>query len=199
MQTKFFKSIYQMSSLKRSIIIWVLFQFVLWLVFAINYYLNPEAWNIVSSEVQTTSTSVWGGFLYIIGMNSILFFIIAIGNIFVRFGSITLGPIILLLQGIMIGYVAGTNSFEYPFVSVAEANLQFLRVGLWETTAYALICAVTMTKSLYIADSFPAKKWAEVRSLRDLNFSLTEKVIVIVSIILLITAAYIEAYLLYGL
>lgn len=198
MKTKSFKSIYQMGPLKRSIIIWALFQIVLWLVFLVSYYINTEAWNIVSSEVQTTSNSVLSGFLYIIGMNSILFFIIVIGNIFVRFGLITLGPIILLLQGIMIGYVAGTNSFEFPFINVVEANLQYLRVGLWETTAYALICAVTMTKSLYISDSFPAKKWIEVRTLREIRFSLMEKIIIIVSIILLITVAYIEAFLLYG-
>ena len=136
--------------------------------------------------------------LEIFGRNFFLLLLIVFGNLFVRFGAVTPGLLILLVQGILIGWVAGSNAFEYPFGSVLEANIQYLKVGLWETTAYALICGVTLTKSLYIADTFPAKTWSQVRKLKNLKFSTEEKLMALLSVILLATAAYIEAVLLYG-
>ncbi len=118
-----------------------------------------------------------------------------LGNVFVRFGPLTPGLVILLLQGIMIGHVAGANSFEFPFASVAEANIQYLKVGLWEITAYSLVCAVTLTKSLYVAGTFPAKQWSEVRKLKDIVFSAPEKMLFGASLILLVVSAYVEAFL----
>lgn len=195
------KGIYGMNVVKRSIVVFAGFQAVLWLTFAISCLISPDAFSGASEAVRPAveSGGILSTFLTIFGRNSILFLIIFAANLFVRFGVITLGPIILLIQGITIGHVAGTNAFEYPFVSMMEANLQYLKVGLWETTAYALICAVTMTKSLYIADSFPATKWVDVRELRDLRFSLSEKILVVVSVVLLAMAGYIEAYLIHNL
>lgn len=190
------KSIYKMDVFKRSFIIWLTFQAILFLTFGIAFYFNPDAWNTVSEAAYTIASlnnSIFRSFLAIVGNNLILFSLIIIGNVFVRFGVITPGLLILLIQGIIIGYVAGSNSFEFPFASVAEANFQYLKVGLWETTAYALICAVTMTKTLHIADSFPAKQWTAVRKLREINFSIAERIIVLISVLLLITAGYIEA------
>jgi hypothetical protein len=192
--------IYAMGALARSIVVLVLFQAALWLVFGVTYLLSRDSWSIADELRQVTPAggSVLGTFLTIVGINSILFLIIIAANLFVRFGPITLGPIILLLQAVTIGRVAGTNAFQFPFASVLEANIQYLKVGLWETTAYALICAVTMTKSLYIADSFPAKKWVEVRRLRDLRFSTEEKSLVLVSVLMLIASGFIEAYLIHS-
>jgi len=48
----------------------------------------------------------------------------------------------------------------------------------------------------HIADKFPAKEWAEVKKIKDISFSNLEKSIIILSILLLFTAAYIEAFLL---
>ena len=103
----------------------VLFQIVLWITFGIAYYFNLDAWNKGADIIHTVSTedSLFKTFFIIIVNNLILFFLIALGNIFVRFGIVTPGILILLFQGIMIGWTAGTNSFEYPFPSVLEANI----------------------------------------------------------------------------
>jgi hypothetical protein len=195
------RGIYEMGAVKRSVIIWVAFQAALWLVFGVSYLFSPDSWSISDGIRQgpPVGASVLQTFLTIVGMNSVLFLLITVANLFVRFGQITLGPVILLIQAVMIGHVAGTNAFEYPFASVLEANIQYLKVGFWETTAYALICAVTMTKSLYIADSFPAKKWVEVKALRDLRFTAVEKALVAASALLLVAAGFIEAYLIHSL
>lgn len=190
------KDLYRAGVIKRSIVVWVLFQAVLWVAFALSFYTHRPAWNVVQEAgMGSYAGSTASLFVEIIGRNSVLVLLIALGNIFVRFGPITPGLFILVIQGITIGFVAGTNSFEFPFISVAQANLQYLKVGLWETTAYAIICAVTLTKSLNIADSFPARRWVEVRSLRDITFTTREKAFALAGILLLIMAAYIETHL----
>ncbi|HHV44903.1 MAG TPA: hypothetical protein GXX57_09610 [Firmicutes bacterium] len=130
---------------------------------------------------------------YIVLRNAIVLLLIGAGNLFVRFGVVTPGLLVLVVQGATIGWVAGTNSFEVPFTSVAAANMQYLRIGLWETSAYAIFCAVTLTKSLLVADSFPAKEWAEKHTLRSLRFSGTEKALGLLAFLFLIGAALIEA------
>jgi hypothetical protein len=199
--TKRARGIYGMGAIKRSGIIWVAFQSALWLVFGVSYLFSADSWSISGGirQVPPAGGSVLETFLTIVRINSVLFLLITVANLFARFGQITLGPIILLIQAVMIGRVAGTNAFEYPFASALEANIQYLKVGLWETTAYALICAVTMTKSLLVADSFPAKKWVEVKALRDLRFTAIEKALVAASVLLLVAAGLIEAYLIHSL
>lgn len=72
------------------------------------------------------------------------------------------------------------------------------KVGLWETTAYALVCAVTLTKSLNIAETFPARQWSQTGKLREIGFDGSEKALLLAGVTLLIVSAYIEAVLLAG-
>ena len=192
--------LYKAGVVKRTIVVWIAFQAILWIVFGITYFANPDSWRGIyeASHAVPSSDSLLRTFLFIIGNNLTLFLLIALGNIFVRFGPLTPGLLILALQGVMIGRVAGANSFEFPFATVWDANIRYLKVGLWETTAYALICAVTLTKSLNIADTFPAKQWTETRKLKDIDFSVAEKIVVLISALMLITAAYIGAVLVIG-
>lgn len=192
--------LYRANVYRRVIIIWVAFQAVMWIVFAINYFYNPDAWMGVpeTGYMDRGSGGCLKTFLAISGNNLILLLLIAGGNIFVRFGVFTPGLLILLVQGIVTGIVAGSNSFEFPFADVHEANIQYLKVGLWETTAYALACAVTLTKSLYIASTFPARRWAETRKLKEIKFDTPETIVAVTSILLLIVAAFVEAILLSG-
>jgi hypothetical protein len=163
----------------------------LWIVFAIGVLTHPHAWvNVPIVKVQTG----WDVFFYIIGMNGIILLLITVGNLFVRFGAITPGLVILAWNAVNIGWTAGTNGFAEPFSSVALANAAFVRIGLWETTAYVLICAVTLNKSLHISDSFPAKQWTEIRKLRDLRFTSSEAVLAVVSIASVLGAGIVEAF-----
>jgi hypothetical protein len=85
-----------------------------------------------------------------------------------------------------------------PFATVGAANLQYLRIGLWETTAYAIACAITLPKSLLVARSFPAKTWDEKRKLHDMRLENVEKTIVLLGGAALFIAAVIEAWFLVG-
>jgi hypothetical protein len=153
------------SALSRFAWLWLLFMAATWTVFGIGWLTHPQAWQGVPVIERQTGWPVLG---MILGHNLLLLALIAGGNLFVRFGWVTPGLVILLYQALVIGWTAGTNGFAEPFTNVAAANLAFLRVGLWETTAYVFICASTLPKSLYVADTFPARLWTEVRSARSL-------------------------------
>lgn len=180
---------------KRTIIMWVTAQAILWLVFLIGYFLNKDAWVNVKDVLPASESNI-SLFGYIIISNTIICLLIFIGNIFVRFGTVTPGLLILLIQLITIGWVAGTNGFEFPFSNVYQANLQYLRVGLWEVTSYILICSVSLTKSLYVSDTFPATKWVSIKKMKDIKFNKSEILIVTIALISLITAAVIETIIL---
>lgn len=196
-----FSNIYNLNAIKRSVIIWIGFQVILWSVFSISYLMNKEAWtNVVEVEAITAAVGGgwWSTFLFIVFNNLFICFLIALGNLFVRFGFITPGLIVLVIQAITIGWLAGTNGFELPFESVKAANLQFIKIGLWETTAYALLCAITLPKSLLVANTFPAKKWSLTRKLKDIRLSFAEKIILTFSLVVLIIAGIVETFSIIG-
>lgn len=186
------ETIYQKNVVSRTLYIWVGFSAALWLIFGIAYFTHPQAWG---SAVEVQRQTGWGVFATILASNSLLLVLIITGNLFVRFGAVTPGLFILVVQAVMIGWTAGTNGFLEPFASVAQANVAFLRIGLWETSAYALICAVTLPKSLLVSDTFPARQWVIQRTLKDLRFTKSEMVVAATGVLCLIGAACVEAFL----
>jgi hypothetical protein len=76
---------------------------------------------------------------------------------------------------------------------VAAANSAFLRIGLWETGAYAVVCAATLPKSRLVAATFPATAWEAERALRDLTFTRSECFLLVMSGMMVIGAAVAEA------
>lgn len=185
------KPIYQKNVASRTLFIWLGFSTVLWLNFGVAYFTHPQAW---ASAVEFQRQTGWAVLETILASNSLLLLLIITGNLFVRFGAITPGLIILVIQAVSIGWTAGTNSFLEPFTSVAQANAAFFRIGLWETTAYAVMCAVTLPKSLLVSDTFPVQKWVEQKAFKDLTFTCSELVIATTGMLCLIGAAYVEAF-----
>jgi hypothetical protein len=186
------KKLFQMGILSRTAILWFAFFASTWIIFGTGVLTHPENWENVPPVARETG---WEVFWFIILNNCLIMLLIAGGNIFVRFGLLTPGLVVLVIQAVTIGWTAGTNSFMEPFPSVAAANEAFLRIGLWETTAYVLICAATLSKSLLVADTFPAKKWVATTPLKELRFSLAETRMAAAGVLVLIGSAYVEAFL----
>lgn len=180
-----------MSVFRRSAILWIIIIILSSLVFAVAAMTHPEAWEQVYTYPRETG---WDIFIFIIGFNLMLIAFITGGNLFVRFGSVTPGLMILLLQSIHIGWIAGTNSFMEPFPSIMSAQFAFLRIGIWEITAYVLFCSATLDKSLYISATFPAREWKETRQLKNLHFSIQERIVLFLGSTAFFSAAIIEAF-----
>jgi len=188
------ESILRMRVLGRTVCIWLAFKLMLWFTFGLGFIINKAEWiNVIQVQASSAAEGGWVSTLFfIIGSNLVICLLIAGGNIFVRFGSISPGLIILFIQAASIGWLAGSNGFEIPFESLRQANFQYLRVGFWETSAYALVCAVTLPKSLYVSKTFPAKKWSEIRGFKDLTLNKTEFILLIASGVAITGAAIIE-------
>jgi hypothetical protein len=185
--------LYQLGGLRRAAVVWVAFMVVLWSAFAGAALAYPDAFRGVEPAERVDSMAGLALFLYISVMNGMILLLIAGGNLFARFGWVTPGLIVLLLQGVQIGWMAGSNAFEFPFPSMAAANLAFLRVGLWETSACALICAVTLPHPLLISETFPPRAWSETRKLSDLRLGHQETVVLFLAIAMWLGAAVSEA------
>jgi hypothetical protein len=178
-------------ALLRTVIIWASMLIVMFVTFGVGVATHPEAWSgVPARETLGGWPLLWTALFH----NTLILLLIGVGNLFVRFGRFTPGLLILIIQALTIGWTAGTNAFANPFPSVAAANAAFLRIGLWETGAYAVVCAVTLTKSRLIADAFPATAWEEQRSLQDLTFTRSETWLLIMSVVMLVGAAVTEAW-----
>jgi len=185
------RDLYEKNAFIRAMILWLAFMALLWSAFGVGLAIHPEAWRDVPPPTRDTG---WDVLLFILAHNGLLLGLIVVGNLFVRFGVITPGLLILAWQAVNIGWIAGTNAFMEPFPSVAAANAAFLRIGLWEITAYVLIGAATLPKSCLISDEFPPQSWAETRALTDLRFTSREKAVIAGALISFLGAALMEAF-----
>ncbi len=121
------KKLYQLNAIKRSIIIWLGFQVILWLVFAVSYYFHSEAWlNVVEVEPITAAVGGWWStFLFILLNNLFICGLIIAGNLLARFSTVTAGLPVLLIQGVMIGWLGGSNGFEVPFLNTTAQVVKY--------------------------------------------------------------------------
>lgn len=186
---------YKLSALKRSIVVWSMFQLLLWTMFVVSYFIHNDAWTNVAAigPIYKTYGNLGSTILFIAGNNLFICLIIVCGNLIARFKSITPGLLVMIIQGVTIGWLAGRNGFEVPFNSVLEANLQFLKIGLWETTAYAIFCGVTISKSLNISDTFPAKKWSKTLTFDEIKLNKSEWTLILLACVMIFSSAIIEA------
>ena len=185
------KKIYGMEPVKRVIIVWLAFFIIQWAVFLVAYLTNPEAWVNVQTGVPDRGMD---SALAILANNGILLILIVAANLFARFGSVSLGGLILIIQAVMIGWTAGTNGFAFPFPNLGAANMNYLKIGLWELSAYAIVGGVTLTKSLNISETFPPKSWVVSRKLKDITFDKTEERLLILAAVFLAVAALMEGF-----
>ncbi len=185
------KKLFEMNSVQRTVVMWIAFMAILWIVFGIGLVTHPNAYTYLPAVGRETG---WRVAAFILSSNATLLLLIIFGNLFVRFGDLTPGLLILAYEAVVIGWTAGTNGFMEPFPSVAAANAAFLRIGLWETTAYVLLCAVTLPKSLNVAVTFPAKEWSRASRLKEIRFSRSEITIAVLGVFSLVGAALVEAF-----
>lgn len=192
--------LYKLNIVHRTLLIWIVFQVLLWSVFFVGFLTHRAHWenNIMLPPQMAAEGDFLSTLAYILMHNILICLLIVAGNLFVRFGWVTPGLAILLLQAINIGWLAGSNGFEVPFATVSTANIQYLRIGLWETTAYTIACAVTLPKSLLVAATFPAKKWESTRKWNELKWNKAEKWIAVLGGTVLLFAAVVEAWHLTG-
>lgn len=166
--------------------------------FAIGYFLLPEGFlrgslSSIPAEFVAQQTGFWPVFLSTLGFNLGIVSLIGVGTNTQRLRGFPCGYIYILVQAIMVGIVAGTNSFVLQIISpyTLEGWLVALRIGHLEFLGYTCIVASTIGVVLEEYDSW---KWKpdRTRSWRNIRFSRQEILGLIIGIILVIIAGYNE-------
>lgn len=189
----------QQNVLKR--ILWA--YFVLYLIptllaFAAGYFLLPEGFlrgsiSSTPAEFVAQQTGFWPVFLSTLGFNLGIVLSIGIVTNTQRVRGFPCGYIYVLVQSIIVGIVAGTNSFVLQIISpyTLEGWLVAIRIGHLEFLGYTAIIASTIGVVLEEYDSW---KWKpdRTRSWRNIKLSRQEILGLVIGIILVIIAGYNE-------
>lgn len=177
----------------RVVVLWLVTLTIMFVSFGLHLWLGNGYEQVAAVPPERASTRLLPLLLTIWGINLANALVIGFTSTLFRFGPVNVGTLYLTVQVVMIGRIAGLNRFEYPMANVGEGLLQFLRVGLWEVTAYAIVAGVTLTKARWIADRPGASTWRERRTWAELDWGRTEWTMLAVATVLLLGSGVVEA------
>ena len=136
-----------------------------------------------SSLSSFTKTLVYN--IFVLGI------IVGVNHYGVR--SFTLGYLPLYANTVMIGLFAGTNSFSGGISAYTlEGWLLFLQIGFLEFSAYIFACVATVNLAMFYAERWRGEKFRKIRRFKEVKLSKYELLFLLVSLILLVLAAFNE-------
>ena len=110
-----------------------------------------------------------------------------------RVRSFTLGYLPLYANTVMMGLFAGTNSFSEGISAYTlEGWLLFLQIGFLEFLAYIFACVATVNLAMFHAERWRGEKFRKIRRFKEVKLSKYELLFLLVSLILLVVAAFNE-------
>ncbi len=110
-----------------------------------------------------------------------------------RVRSFTLGYLPLYANTVMMGLFAGTNSFSGGISAYTmEGWLLFLQIGFLEFSAYIFACVATVNLAMFHAERWRREKFRKIRRFKEVKLSKYELLFLLVSLILLVVAAFNE-------
>jgi hypothetical protein len=171
--------------------------------FAIGYFFLPEGLlrgglSSIPAEFVAQQKNFWPQFLSTLGFNLGIGLLLGIGTNTQRVKGFPCGYIYILVQAIIVGVVAGTNSFVLQIISpyTFEGWLVALRIGHLEFLGYTCIVASTIGVVLEEYDNW---KWKpdRTRNWRNIRFSRQEIIGLAIGIMAVIIAGYNETVLVF--
>lgn len=176
----------------RLAVLWVVMLALTFGSFGVHLWLGDGYGEAAAATTAPEVPSLLGLLALIWSINLANAAVIGLASTLFRFGPFNVGTLYLAVQLVMIGRIAGLNTFAYPMASVSDGLLQFIRVGLWEVTAYVIVAAVTITKARWIADRLGASEWRQRRTWRELDWSGTERSLLVAAVGLILGAGLVE-------
>jgi len=171
--------------------------------FAIGYFFLPReilrsAPIITPAEFVAQLKEFWPHFLSTLGFNLGIVLLLGVGCNTQRVKGFPMGYVYILVQSIMVGIIAGTNSFTLQIISpyTLAGWLVALRVGYLEFLGYTCIVASTIG---VVLEEYDRWKWKPDRKRRwqNIRFSRQEIIGLVIGIILVIIAGYNETTLVF--
>jgi len=174
----------------------VLFFAILALAYAFGFLFLPEGIMkelplpslLVFEEKESFLSSFIKTLLYNLFMLGMI-----IGLNHYRVQSFTFGYLPLYTNTVMMGLFAGTNSFSGGISTYTLDGLfLFLQIGFLEFSAYILACVATVNLAMFHAERWRGEKFRKIRRFKDVKLSKYELLFLLMSLILLVVAAFNE-------
>lgn len=189
----------QESVFKRFLWLYGLYALLNMASFLVGYYLLPEGLmrgspQLTFAALADSATSFWGEFGLTLLFNLGVVFVICILANLQRLYGIPLGYIVLIIQGVTLGLLAGTNSFhasDLKQFNAWEGTALGMSIGGVEMIAYVLAISATVNIGLY---NYSLRKWKgeKIQDWRRIKLSVSEVLCLCLGILLLVIAAYRE-------
>ncbi len=148
----------------------------------------PLVANVALGKEHTFVTQV----LKTIAFNLMLVSMIIVANMF-RVRSLPFGYLPIWANTAIMGLMAGSNSFSGSISSRTTYGwTMFLKIGFLEFSSYILACAATVGLTMFYADRWRGTRFRKVMRLKELKLTKSEVYLLILSLVLLILAAFNE-------
>lgn len=116
-----------------------------------------------------------------------------IGSNHYRVQKLTFGYFPIYANTIIMGLFAGTNSFSGSISTYTlEGGILFLKIGFLEFSAYIFACVSTVNLAMFHAERWRGEKFKKIRGFKDVRLSKHEILFLLISLILLVVAAFNE-------
>ncbi len=124
---------------------------------------------------------------------NLLMLCLIVGANHFRVRSFTFGYLPLYANTIVMGLFAGTNSFSGSVSAhTLEGCLLFLQIGFLEFSAYIFACAATVNLAMFYAGKWHGEKFKKMRKFKGIRLSKYELLTLLMSLTLLVLAAFNE-------
>lgn len=175
---------------------------LLFLSWTVAYYFLPEGLlrgkTLLNSLAgENVASNIMTEFLIIFSLNIFASSIIILGNYILRVKYFSFGYLVPLAWTILYGITLGTNSFAFLMTEKSVPGWRvFLRSGPYEMMAAVLLAVATDCISRNRSNSFFEKSEPIPRAARE-TMQKENWAAVLISILILATAAYREAYMIF--
>ena len=148
----------------------------------------PLVSNLVFSKRSTLGLQV----LKTVAFNLMVVSMVIAANLF-RVRALPFGCLPIWANTVVMGLMAGSDSFGGSISSrTAYGSLMFLKIGFLEFSAYILACVATTGITMFYAERWRGVGFRKVARLKELKLTKSEMYLLLLSLALLILAAFNE-------
>ncbi len=183
--------------LVRIISLWLIGLAVLFVAWTVSYVSLPEGsmrGTVIVSYIPLKAAEVYFTFIRIFLYN----LLVAVGSLIlanlIKVKGYPLGYLVLFYHWVLYGAFLGTNSFMIPTVTRLFPSLEtlFRGSGIYEITSYTLIAAATYAVGVSVESIGSSRE--EFHLLNNFKLSKIELTVIVLAVLLLAVANYLEAW-----
>jgi len=185
---------------ERFVFLWLVSFTLFFVVWVLSYLLLPEGvlrGRLLSASLLGKDVNFLDTFVRIFAFNFLIGgVLVSIVCNFFRVAGLPLSYAAIWGQISLFGILKGTNSFLYPYPTMLDSVMGFLRTGLWEFTAYILMASAFVSLGRYEQKSWLSFETTRIPESRSLSPG--EKRGYLLGVVILFASAATETLAIFG-